>query len=174
MTAPLLQVDGLAKHFATRRGLFGRRTIHRAVDGASFRLDRGETLALVGESGCGKSTTARMVLRLIEPSAGTVRFDGIDLAALRGRPLRRVRRRMQIVFQDPFASLDPRMTVGDIIEEPLAIHGVGDRAGRRARVRRCWSRSASPPPTPSVTPTRSAAASASASASPARSRSNPT
>ena len=134
MTAPLLQVDDLAKHFSTRRGLFGRRTTHRAVDGASFRLDRGETLALVGESGCGKSTTARMVLRLIEPTSGTVRFDGADLTALRGRPLRRVRRRMQIVFQDPFASLDPRMTVGEIIEEPLAIHGVGDRAERRARV----------------------------------------
>ncbi len=124
----LLEVAGLAKHFRTRSGLL------RAVDGVSFSLARGETLALVGESGCGKSTTARLVLRLIEPTAGTVRFDGQDVTALPSKDLRRLRRRMQIVFQDPFASLNPRMTVGAALDEPLAIHGRGNAAERRARV----------------------------------------
>ncbi len=124
----LLEAADLQKHFRTRAGLV------RAVDGVSFTLARGETLALVGESGCGKSTTARLVLRLIEPTAGTVRFDGHDVTAMGGGELRRLRRRMQIVFQDPFASLNPRMTVGATLDEPLRIHGAGDAASRRARV----------------------------------------
>ncbi len=124
----LLDAAGLVKHFKTSGGIV------RAVDGVSFQLARGETLALVGESGCGKSTTARLVLRLIEPTIGAVRFEGEDITHMAAAPLRRLRRRMQIVFQDPFASLNPRMTVGATIEEPLGIHGVGDRAARRARV----------------------------------------
>ena len=127
MTA-LLEATNLTKHFRTRSGLV------RAVDGVSFSLARGETLALVGESGCGKSTTARLVLRLIEPTAGRVEFEGQDITALPGGALRRLRRRMQIVFQDPFASLNPRMTVGDTLDEPLLIHGYGDATRRRARV----------------------------------------
>jgi oligopeptide/dipeptide ABC transporter ATP-binding protein len=127
MTA-LLEATSLVKHFRTRSGLV------RAVDGVSFTLARGETLALVGESGCGKSTTARLVLRLIEPTSGSVQFEGQDITALPSGALRRLRRRMQIVFQDPFASLNPRMTVGDTLDEPLLIHGYGDAAKRKARV----------------------------------------
>jgi oligopeptide/dipeptide ABC transporter ATP-binding protein len=134
--APLLDVENLARHYQVRRGLVFGRTVGtvRAVDGISFSLARGETLALVGESGCGKSTTARLVLRLIEPTAGTIRFEGTDITGLTGEPLRKLRRRMQIVFQDPFASLNPRMTVGQILEEPLIVHAIGDRPGRHARV----------------------------------------
>jgi oligopeptide/dipeptide ABC transporter ATP-binding protein len=130
----LLEVQGLAKHYPVRKGVLLARQVGvvRAVDGVSFRIDRGETLALVGESGCGKSTTARLVLRLIEPTAGTVRFDGVEVA---GAALRTLRRRVQVVFQDPYASLNPRLRVGATIAEPMEVHGIGDAASRAARVR---------------------------------------
>ncbi len=131
----VLEVSGLAKHFTTRAGPFSRAPPPvRAVDGVSFGVAPGETLALVGESGCGKSTTARLALRLIEPTGGIVRFEGADITGLGGAALRAVRRRMQMVFQDPFSSLDPRMSVHDILAEPLVVHRIGDAAARRARV----------------------------------------
>jgi len=123
---PLLEVRDLVKHFPVRRGAFGRVQGHvRAVDGVSFDLWRGETLGLVGESGCGKSTTGRAILRLVEPTAGTVRFDGQDVGALDRSKLRALRRRAQIVFQDPVGSLNPRLSVGAMLEEALAVHGLG-------------------------------------------------
>ncbi|HEU4763857.1 MAG TPA: oligopeptide/dipeptide ABC transporter ATP-binding protein [Gemmatimonadales bacterium] len=132
MTAPLLEVRGLVKHFP-QGGWLGRRPPVRAVDGVSFEVTAGETLALVGESGSGKSTVGRTLLRLVEPTAGTARFDGTDLFALRGAALRDVRRRLQIVFQDPYSSLDPRMTLGQSIAEGIAIHRLarGAEVGRR-------------------------------------------
>ncbi|OKO88604.1 peptide ABC transporter substrate-binding protein [Bradyrhizobium sp. NAS80.1] len=131
----LLEVEGLVKHFVAERSLFGRALAHvRAVDGVSFSLEAGKTLALVGESGCGKSTVSRLVLRLIEPDAGTVRFDGRDLLALDANDLRAFRREAQIIFQDPYASLNPRMTVGQILSEPLALHDLVPAARRRERV----------------------------------------
>ena len=134
--APLLEVANLAKHYPVRRGLIRARQVGavRAVDGVGFTLRRGETLALVGESGCGKSTTARLLLRLIEPSAGTLHFDGADVTHASGANLRALRRRLQIVFQDPYASLNPRLTVGEAISEPMIVHGMGDASARRARV----------------------------------------
>ena len=136
MSAPLLEVEGLAKHYPVKRGLVLPKTVGtvRAVDGVTFSLARGETLALVGESGCGKSTTARLVLRLIEPSAGIVRFEGVDITEMGGAPLRKLRRRMQIVFQDPFASLNPRMTVEQCIGEPLLVNGILQGQALRDRV----------------------------------------
>jgi oligopeptide/dipeptide ABC transporter ATP-binding protein len=134
MTA-LLEVEGLVKHFVAERSLFGRPTAYvKAVDGVSFSVEAGKTLALVGESGCGKSTVSRMVLRLIEPDAGRIRFEGRDLLALDADELRAFRRDAQIIFQDPYASLNPRMTVNQILTEPLGLHDLVPRSGRRERV----------------------------------------
>ena len=127
---PLLEIENLTKHFRIRGGAGSV----QAVNGVSLHLKRGETLGIVGESGCGKSTLARLILRLIEPTAGAVRFAGEDLMALPLSELRPRRRDMQLIFQDPYASLDPRLTVGAIVGEPLAIHGVGSRKERRERV----------------------------------------
>ena len=133
----LLEVRDLVKHFSVGGGMFGGRAgTVRAVDGVSFVLRRGETLGLVGESGCGKTTTGRCILQLERQTSGQVIFEGRELGALSEAELRPVRRRVQVIFQDPYASLNPRMTVGQILAEPLAVHGlVPDRAGRRARVR---------------------------------------
>ncbi|RVT95908.1 ATP-binding cassette domain-containing protein [Rhodovarius crocodyli] len=124
----LLEVVDIAKHYPSGKGAV------KAVDGVSFTLERGETLALVGESGCGKSTTARLVLRLIERSRGTVRFNGEDITALSPGALRRFRRNAQIIFQDPYASLNPRLRVGEAIMEPMEVHGIGTPAERRKRM----------------------------------------
>ncbi|MGH7268289.1 MAG: ABC transporter ATP-binding protein [Candidatus Rokuibacteriota bacterium] len=136
-TPPLLEVRDLVKHFEVGGGLFGRRRgLIRAVDGVSFTIRRGETLGLVGESGCGKTTTGRCILQLERPTSGTVIFEGQDLTRLEGTALRQARRRVQVIFQDPYSSLNPRMTVGQIVAEPMAVHGiVPDAAAREARVR---------------------------------------
>jgi oligopeptide transport system ATP-binding protein len=126
----LVRVRGLVKHFPVE----GSDDVVRAVDGVTFEILRGETLGLVGESGCGKSTVGRCVLRLIEPTAGAVEFDGRDVLATNGGELRALRREMQIIFQDPYASLNPRMRVREIVGEPLVIHGLKDKEERRARV----------------------------------------
>jgi oligopeptide transport system ATP-binding protein len=138
----LLEVRNLVKHFSVGGGMFGGRAgTVRAVDGVTFALRRGETLGLVGESGCGKTTTGRCILQLERPTSGQVIFEGRDLGPLSDSELRPMRRRMQVIFQDPYASLNPRMTVGQILAEPLAVHGVvPDRRKRRDRVRDLLSR----------------------------------
>jgi oligopeptide/dipeptide ABC transporter ATP-binding protein len=126
---PLVEIIDLKKHFPVPH-----KQVVRAVDGVSFTINRGETLGLVGESGCGKTTVGRCILRLIEPTSGEIRFDGRDLLSLDRGEMRALRRRMQIIFQDPYSSLNPRMKVGSIISEPLEIHHVGDRRERKDRV----------------------------------------
>ena len=128
--AELVRVRGLVKHFPVENS----DDVWRAVDGVSFEILRGETLGLVGESGCGKSTAGRCLLRLIEPTKGEIQFEGRDVTAMGKSDLRQLRRQMQIIFQDPNASLNPRMKVGDIVAEPLVIHGIGDKEQRRERV----------------------------------------
>ncbi len=135
MTAPLLEVQNLTKRFAARTGWFGQPTAYlSAVDDVSFTLHAGETLGIVGESGCGKSTTGRLVLRLLEATSGRIRYDGRDITDLQGPDLRALRRELQLVFQDPYASLNPRMTVADILAEPLMLHGLVPPAKRADRV----------------------------------------
>ncbi|HXY99530.1 MAG TPA: ATP-binding cassette domain-containing protein, partial [Stellaceae bacterium] len=130
---PVLAVADLVKHFPVRKGLFRRVLGHvRAVDGVSFAIAAGETLGLVGESGCGKSTVARTVLRLIEPTDGSIRLDGQDVTRLGKSELRPYRRQMQMIFQDPFSSLNPRMSAGDIVGEPLMVHGIASGKEKRA------------------------------------------
>ena len=129
----LLEVRDLVKHYPVSAGLFGRRVgVVQAVDGVSFTIRRGETLGLVGESGCGKTTTGRCILQLERPTSGSVRFEGQELTTLGPAALRLVRRRIQVIFQDPYSSLNPRMTVGQIVGEPLAVHGLVQEAPARA------------------------------------------
>ena len=123
LSKPLVEVEDLVKHYPIVEGVVRQKEVGavRAVDGVSFTIDAGETVGLVGESGCGKTTAGRLLLRLISPTEGTVRFEGADVHGLGRRELKRIRRDMQMVFQDPFASLSPRMTVGSLLEEPLAV-----------------------------------------------------
>jgi peptide/nickel transport system ATP-binding protein len=133
---PLLRVRDLVVRFPITKGVFFKRTVGmvRVVEGVSFDLHRGETLGIVGESGCGKTTTGRAIVRLNSPTSGSILFDGQELVGLEGETLRRLRRHVQMIFQDPFSSLDPRMTVGAIVAEPLRVHGVGTSKQRAARV----------------------------------------
>ncbi len=132
----LISVEGLKMYFPVTAGFLIQRHVsdNKAVDGITFDIKRGETMGLVGESGCGKSTTGRAILQLYKPTEGKVRWEGEDLVPLTGSQLRRFRRRMQMIFQDPYASLNPRMSIGDVIGEPLVIHGMGNSAERRERV----------------------------------------
>jgi peptide/nickel transport system ATP-binding protein/oligopeptide transport system ATP-binding protein len=131
----LVEVRDLVKHFPISRGIVIKRKIGavQAVDGISFDIERGETLGIVGETGCGKSTTARLVMRLLDASAGEIRFDGQDITRLKGSRLKAIRRDMQMIFQDPYSSLNPRKTIGSIIAEPFAIHGLEEGKGERRR-----------------------------------------
>ena len=138
---PILEVKDLKKHFPVKKGLL-RRTVGQvyAVDGISFTVGEGETLGLVGESGCGKSTAGRAILRLIEPTSGVVKMQGQDIAGLSKKELRPFRKQAQIIFQDPFSSLNPRMTAGDIVAEPLLVHGVADKKARNDQVAALFDR----------------------------------
>src|SRR6516162_4514774 len=139
---PLLEVKGLRMHFPVTEGLISRKVVGevKAVDGIDFTVGRGETLGLVGESGCGKTTTGRCILRLERPTAGEILYDGSDIARLEREQLRALRRRIQVIFQDPYSSLNPRMKVGDIIGEPIKVHAIEpNRAKRTARVRELLS-----------------------------------
>src|SRR5215831_6148709 len=139
--APLLEVTNLKKHFPIYRGVFSRVSGHvYAVDGVTFEIRRGETLGLVGESGCGKSTVGRTLLRLLEPTDGTIRVDGEDITHLDGERLLPYRRRMQMIYQDPYASLNPRMSAGEIVGEALTIHQVGTQPERRERIAALFER----------------------------------
>jgi len=132
---PLVEVRGLVKHFPITRGILIQRRVGavRAVDGVDLEVRRGETLGIVGETGCGKSTTARLIMRLLDASDGEVLFDGTDITRVKGRRLKEVRREMQMIFQDPYSSLNPRKTIGSIIAEPFAIHGLLKESGQRKR-----------------------------------------
>jgi oligopeptide/dipeptide ABC transporter ATP-binding protein len=130
----LLEVKELKKHFSTKKGFFGKENIVKAVDGVSFSLNEGETLGVVGESGCGKSTLGRTILRLLEPTSGQINFQGRDISGLNRAQMREVRRDMQIVFQDPFASLNPRQTIRTILETPFNIHKIGDKKERNRKI----------------------------------------
>ena len=136
MSEPILKVKGLKVHFPVSGGFLAKKQIVKAVDGVDFEISKGETFGLVGESGCGKSTTGRALVKIYEPTAGKVIFDGEDITKIRGTKLKELRRDMQMIFQDPYASLNPRMTVGEIIREPMDIHGVFDtKEERENRVR---------------------------------------
>jgi peptide/nickel transport system ATP-binding protein/oligopeptide transport system ATP-binding protein len=139
--SPLLEVQDLKKHFPIHRGVFSRVSGHvYAVDGVSFHIERGETLGLVGESGCGKSTVGRTLLKLLEPTAGKIKVHGEDITELDQDQMLPYRRQMQMIYQDPYASLNPRMSAGDIVGEPLIIHGVGSGKERRERVASLFER----------------------------------
>ncbi|MEO1313541.1 MAG: dipeptide ABC transporter ATP-binding protein [Pseudomonadota bacterium] len=136
----ILEARALKRHFTSKGQFFGAQTVVRAVDGVDLAIEEGETFAIVGESGCGKSTLARLLVRLIEPSAGQVMYGGADIGGLAEADLRKLRAEMQFIFQDPFSSLNPRMTVGALIEEPLRTHGIGTAETRRATVAQFLSR----------------------------------
>ena len=169
---PLLEVKGLRMHFPITEGIVTRRLVGevKAVDGIDFTVRRGETLGLVGESGCGKTTTGRCILRLERPTAGEILYDGVDIAKMERKELLALRRRIQVIFQDPYSSLNPRMKVGDIIGEPMqgARHRARRRGARDAGARTAVGLRAQSAISPTAIRTRCRAASASASASRAR------